>query len=191
MKHVKVYENFDSDELERIAQDLDTLGLVRKFRVECNIFVMIPAPGVHALDWPEWAFRNIETRVLCKEDDEIILERAFEKVLNGDFDIESNVHVEGIFKSAPELKEILSKEHMIELAEKVNKLGPLDSKMHEKGKLYTLQAEFLLDEVLGAMESRAEEIIGEETPQGKFFGQTSEIKHLRENIGWNVRIHKE
>jgi len=191
MRHIKIYENFDSDELERITQDLDSLGLVRKFRVECNIFVMVPIPGSHAFDWPEWAFRNIETRVLCKEDDEIILQRAFEKVLSGDFEVESNSHVEGMFKAAPELQEILSKEHMIRIANQVNKLGPMSPEMHEKGKLYTLQTEFLLSEVLDAMESRAEEIIGVETPQGKFFGQSSEMKHLQENIGWNIRIHKE
>lgn len=192
MKHVKIYEEFYKDEdVKDLVDTLSGVGLADKFRVECNLFIMVPMPGMNAFDWPEWAFRNIEVQINCQDNEEIILQKAFEEVLKGNFDVESNSYLDKMFLDAPELEEILSKEHMVEIAGKVNKLGPLDSKMHEKGKLYTLQAEFLLDEVLDAMESRAEEIIGEDTPQGKFFGQPAEMKHLQENIGWNIRIHRD
>ena len=192
MKHIKIYEEFYKEEdLQDLVDTLASVGLADKFRVECNLFIMVPMPGMNALDWPEWAFRNIEVQINCQNDEEIILQKAFEEVLKGNFNVESNIYLDKMFVDAPELEEILSKEHMIEVAGKVNKLGPLDSKMHEKGKLYTLQSEFLLNEVLDAMESRAEEIIGEDTPQGKFFGQPAEMKHLQENIGWNIRIHRD
>jgi len=192
MRHIKIYEEFYKEEdLQDLVDTLAGVGLADKFRVECNLFIMVPMPGMNAFDWPEWAFRNIEVQINCQDDEEIILQKAFEEVLKGNFDVESNSYLDKMFLDVPELEEILSKEHMIEVAEKVNKLGPLDSRMHEKGKLYTLQAEFLLDEVLDAMESRAEEIIGEDTPQGKFFGQPAEMKHLQENIGWNIRIHRD
>ena len=191
MKHIRIYEEFYKEEdLQNLVDTLASVGLADKFRVECNLFIMVPMPGMHAFDWPEWAFRNIEVQINCQDDEEIILQKAFEEVLKGNFDVESNSYLDKMFLDAPELEEILSKEHMIEVAEKVNKIGPLDSRMHEKGKLYTLQEEFLLNEVLDLMESRAEEMIGEETPQGKFFGQSSEMKHLQDNIGWNIRIHK-
>jgi len=191
MKHVRLYEEFYKDEdLQDLVDTLAGVGLSDKFRVECNIFIMVPIPGMAAYDWPEWAFRNIEVQMSCQDNEEIILQKAFDLVLKGDFVVEANTYLDKMFVDAPELKGILSKENMIKIANKVNKLGPLSPQMHEKGKLYALQSEFLLIEVLDAMESRAEEIIGEDTPQGKFFGQSSEIKHLQENIGWNIRIHK-
>lgn len=191
MKHLKIYEEFYKEEdLQDLVDTLAGVGLADKFRVECNLFIMVPMPGMNAFDWPEWAFRNIEVQLNCQDDEEIILQKAFESVLKGDFVVESNSYLDKMFLDAPELEEILSKEHMIKIANQVDKLGPLSPEMHEKGKLYTLQTEFLLNEVLDAMESRAEEMLGEETPEGKFFKQPAEMRHLNENIGWNIRIHK-
>ena len=78
-------------------------------------------------------------------------------------------------KSSPELVQELSKEHMIQLAKKANVMG----KQHEEGKLHTLQAKLLVPEIEDLMYSRLED------PQ-----DLRAVKHLDENIGYNIRVTK-
>ena len=178
MRHVKIYEEFYTQEdLQGLVDDLSGVGLIDKFLVECNCFIMIPDKSLHPFDWPEWAFRNISTEVFCKDDRKVILEKAFERVLNGEFTQESNVYLDGMFKSAPELIPALSKEHMIQLAKKANHM----SRQHDEGKLYTLQAKLLIPEIESLMHAR---VMG-----GKDY-KLSDLHHLDENIGYNVKYTK-
>lgn len=173
MKHVKIYEEFYSEEeIQGLIDDLSGVGMTNKFKVECNVFVMIPMKDLHPYDWPEWAFRNIETEVSCPNDDKIILEKAFEKVLNGDFVVESNSHLDQMFKDAPELIPVLNKDHMIQLAKKAKAM----SQQHERGKLHTLQAKLLIPEIEDLMYERMDK------------SDQKALRHLDENIGYNVRI---
>ena len=77
MKHLKIYEEFYSEEdLQDLVDSLAGVGLTDKFKVECNVFIMVPAKNTHPYEWPEWAFRNIEVLVSCQDDRKVILERA-------------------------------------------------------------------------------------------------------------------
>jgi hypothetical protein len=175
MKHVRIYEEFYSeDDLKSLINDLSGIGLSDKFKVECNVFIMVPNMD-HPYEWPEWAFRNIEVEVSCPDDRKIILERAFEKVLKGEFTQESNTYLDQMFESAPELVQKLSKEHMIQLAKKSKHMV----QQHGEGKLHTLQAKLLVPEIEDLMYSRLEDI-----------GDLGAIKHLDENIGYNVKVTK-
>ena len=176
MKHVKIYEEFyNAEDLQDLVDTLSGVGLADKFRVECNVFIMIPNKNVHPYEWSEWAFRNIEVEVSCREVRNIILERAFEKVLKGEFTQESNTYLDKMFESAPELVQELSKEHMIQLAKKANQM----TQQHEEGKLYTLQAKLLIPEIEDLMYSRLPDI-----------QDLGAVKHLDENIGYNIKITK-
>jgi hypothetical protein len=80
-----------------------------------------------------------------------------------------------MFESAPELVQELSKEHMIQLAKKANVMV----QQHDEGKLHTLQAKLLVPEIEDLMYNRLED--------NQDLGA---IKHLDENIGYNIRITK-
>jgi hypothetical protein len=80
-----------------------------------------------------------------------------------------------MFESAPELVQELSKEHMIQLAKKANVMV----QQHDEGKLHTLQAKLLVPEIEDLMYNRLED--------NQDLGS---IKHLDENIGYNIRITK-
>lgn len=176
MRHVKIYEEFYSDEeIKGLLGDLSDVGQADRFKVECNVFIMTPMKDVFWKEWPEWAFRNIETEVYCKDDRKVILEKAFEKVLKGEFEVEANVYLDKMFESVPELVPVLSKDHMIQLAKKANNM----SKQHHEGKLYTLQAKLLTTEIEDLMYSRLPDI-----------QDLGAIKHLEENLGYNIIISK-
>ena len=176
MKHVKIYEEFyTSEDLQDLVDTLSGVGLADKFKVECNVFIMVPEKNFHPYEWSEWAFRNIEVEVSCREVRSIILEKAFEKVLKGEFTQESNTYLDQMFESTPELVQELSKEHMIQLAKKANQMV----QQHDEGKLHTLQAKLLVPEIEDLMYDRLED--------NQDLGA---IKHLEENIGYNVRITK-
>jgi hypothetical protein len=183
MKHVKIYEEFYSEgDLKSLINDLSGVGLSDKFEVECNVFIMVPNKGDHPYEWPEWAFRNIEVEVSCLDDRKIILEKAFEKVLKGEFTQESNTYLDQMFKSTPELVHVLSKENMIQLAKKANQMV----QQHEDGKLHTLQAKLLVPEIEDLMYSRLGDIQDLDFLDANKYA----IKHLDENIGYNIRITK-
>lgn len=176
MRHIKEYNEFyDGEDLQDLVDTLSGVGLVDKFKVECNVFIMVPDKVKNPFDWPEWAFRNIEVEVICPDDRKIILERAFEKVLKGEFIQESNTYLDQMFESAPELVQVLSKENMIQLAKKANQMV----QQREDGKLHTLQAELLIKEIEDLMYNRLEDK-----------HQLGSIKHLDENIGYNIKITK-
>jgi len=176
MKHIKEYNEFyDGEDLQDLVDTLSGVGLVDKFKVECNVFIMVPDKEKHLFDWPEWAFRNIEVEVNCQEVRSIILQKAFEKVLKGEFTQESNTYLDQMFESAPELVQVLSKENMIQLAKKANQMV----QQREDGKLHTLQAELLIKEIEDLMYNRLEDK-----------HQLGSIKHLDENIGYNIKITK-
>ena len=174
MRHLKEYNEFyDGEDLQDLVDTLAGVGLADKFKVECNVFIMVPSKGLIPYEWPEWAFSNIEVEVSCSDDRKIILEGAFEKVLKGEFTQESNTYLDQMFKSAPELVPVLSKEHMLQLAKKVRSNPNLATR--ESDLLSSLQ--FLLtEEIEGLMVNRTS-------------GQR-ELEHLDENIGYNVRITK-
>jgi hypothetical protein len=176
MRHIKEYNEFyDGEDLQDLVDTLSEVGLADKFKVECNVFIMVPDKVKNPFDWPEWAFRNIEVEVICPDDRKIILERAFEKVLNGEFTQESNTYLDQMFESAPELVQVLSKENMIQLAKKANQMV----QQREDGKLHTLQAELLIKEIEDLMYNRLEDL-----------QDLGAVKHLDENIGYNIRITK-
>jgi len=176
MKHVKIYEEFyNAEDLQDLVDTLSGVGLVDKFRIECNVFIMVPDKEKNPFEWPEWAFRNIEVEVNCQEDRSIILQKAFEKVLKGEFTQESNTYLDQMFESAPELVQVLSKENMIRLAKKANQMV----QQREDGKLHTLQAELLIKEIEDLMYNRLKDL-----------QDLGAIKHLDENIGYNIRITK-
>jgi hypothetical protein len=176
MKHIKEYNEFyDGEDLQDLVDTLSDVGLADKFKVECNVFIMVPDKVKNPFDWPEWAFRNIEVEVICPDDRKIILERAFEKVLKGEFTQESNTYLDQMFESAPELVQVLSKENMIHLAKKANQMV----QQREDGKLHTLQAELLIKEIEDLMYNRLEDL-----------QDLGAVKHLDENIGYNIRITK-
>jgi len=177
MKHVKIYEEFyNAEDLQDLVDTLSGVGLADKFKVECNVFIMVPDKEKHLFEWPEWAFRNIEVEVNCQEVRSIILEKAFEKVLRGEFTQESNTYLDQMFESAPELVQELSKEHMIQLAKKANVMV----QQHDEGKLHTLQAKLLVPEIEDLMYDRLEDI-----------HHLGSVKHLDENIGYNIKITKQ
>ena len=181
MRHIKEYNEFyNAEDLQDLVDTLADVGQVSKFKVECNVFIMIPDKEKHAFDWPEWAFRNIETEVVCVDDEAVAQEKAFEKVLAGDFKVESNTYLDQMFESAPELVPVLSKEHTIELAKRVEKLPADHIDRDVNGSLYTIQF-ILIDEIESLMIERVP------NPSGDF---RSDLKHLNENIGYNVRITK-
>ncbi len=176
MRHIKEYKEFyDGENLQDLVDTLSGVGLVDKFKVECNVFIMVPDKEKHLFEWPEWAFRNIEVEVSCREVRSIILEKAFEKVLKGEFTQESNTYLDQMFESAPELVQELSKEHMIQLAKKANQMV----QQHDEGKLHTLQAKLLVPEIEDLMYNRLEDI-----------HHLGSVKHLDENIGYNIKITK-
>jgi hypothetical protein len=176
MKHIKEYNEFyDGEDLQDLVDTLSEVGLADKFKVECNVFIMVPDKAKSLFDWPEWAFRNIEVEVICPDDRKIILERAFEKVLKGEFTQESNTYLDQMFESAPELVQVLSKENMIRLAKKANQMV----QQREDGKLHTLQAELLIKEIEDLMYNRLEDL-----------QDLGAVKHLDDNIGCNFRITK-
>jgi hypothetical protein len=176
MKHIKIYEEFyNAEDLQDLVDTLSGVGLSDKFKVECNVFIMVPSKNLHPYEWSEWAFRNIEVEVNCREVRSIILEKAFEKVLKGEFTQESNTYLDQMFESAPELVQELSKEHMIQLAKKANQMV----QQHDEGKLHTLQAKLLVPEIEDLMYNRLEDK-----------HQLGSIKHLDENIGYNIKITK-
>jgi len=178
MRHIRIYEEFYSDEeIKGMLDDLSEVGLADKFKVECNVFIMVPNEKNNPIEWPEWAFRNIEVEVFCQNDEKIILEKAFEKVLIGQFDQESNTYLDQMFKSAPELTEILSKEHMIRLAKKVN--NEVLYHRHESGNLYALQENLLIPGIKNLMYKRIKD-----SDRDRF------EKYLKENIQYNIRITK-
>lgn len=189
MKHVKVFEEFYSiKDLQDLVDTLSTVGLADKFKVECNLFIMIPDKMKNGFDWPEWAFRNIEVEVICADDRQIILEKAFEKVLLGEFVQEENTYLDGMFRSAPELVETLGKPHIIDLAERI-KENPNLTISSKDGPLYSLQ--FLLsEEIEGLMIERLPKR-GDEIQTGveQAIDQRG-LRHLNENIGYNVKILK-
>jgi hypothetical protein len=177
MKHIKIYEEFyNAEDLQDLVDTLSGVGLSDKFKVECNVFIMVPSKNLHPYEWSEWAFRNIEVEVNCREVRSIILEKAFEKVLKGEFTQESNTYLDQMFESAPELVQELSKEHMIQLAKKANVMV----QQHDEGKLHTLQAKLLVPEIEDLMYNRLED--------NQDLGA---IKHLDENIGYNIKITKQ
>ncbi len=178
MRHIKEYNEFyDAADLQDLVDTLADVGQVSKFKVECNVFVMVPDEGKHTFDWPEWAFRNVETEVVCVDDERVAQEKAFDKVLAGDFKVESNTYLDQMFESAPELVPILSKQHTIELAERVEKLPADHIDRDDGGSLYTLQL-ILVDEIESLMAGRVPN------------PSSGELRHLNENIGFNVRITK-
>lgn len=184
MKHVKIYEEFYSDdEIKGLLGTLSNVGQANRFRVECNVFIMTPMKKIDFHDWPEWAFRNIDTEVYCEDDRKIIFEKAFEKVLKGEFKVEGDVYLDKMFKSVPELVPVLSKEHIMELAMQANS----SPKQHSEGKLHTLQAKLLTPEIEDLMYSRMAKI---ESPENPLVQNQAAIRHLDENIGYNVKIHK-
>lgn len=176
MRHVKIYEDFSDEDIKGLIDDLSKVGHADKFRVKCNSFIMVPDKTRQPYEWPEWAFRNIEVEVSCREVRSFILEEAFEKVLKGEFKQAAfDPNLELMFKSSPELVPILSKDHMIQLAKKANNM----SKQHHEGKLYTLQAKLLTTEIEDLMYSRLPDI-----------QDLGAIKHLEENLGYNIIISK-
>jgi len=178
MRHIKEYNEFyDAEDLQDLVDTLADVGQVSKFKVECNVFVMVPDKLKHTFDWPEWAFRNIETEVVCIDDEAVAQEKAFEKVLAGDFKVESNTYLDQMFESAPELIPVLSKEHTIELAKRVQKLPPDHIDRDVNGSLYTIQF-ILIDEIESLMVARIPN------------PSNGELRHLNENIGYNVRVTK-
>ena len=178
MRHIKEYNEFyDAEDLQDLVDTLSDVGQVSKFKVECNVFVMVPDKMKHTFDWPEWAFRNVETEVVCVDDERVAQEKAFEKVLAGDFKVESNTYLDQMFESAPELVPILSKEHTIELAKRVEKLPADHIDRDDSGSLYTLQF-ILVDEIESLMVGRVPN------------PSSGELRQLNENIGYNVRITK-
>ena len=183
MKHVKVFEEFyNMEDLQDLVDTLSTVGLADKFRVECNVFIMIPERGKNGFDWPEWAFRNIEVDVICPDDKRVILEKAFEKVLLGEFVQEENTYLDQMFKSAPELVETLGKPHIIDLAKRI-KTNPDKSNQERfgEGNLYSLQ--FMLSEEIEDLMVKRLDQMGEEIDQRG-------LRHLNENIRYNVKITK-
>lgn len=181
MRHIKEYNEFyDGEDLQDLVDTLADVGQVSRFKVECNVFVMVPDKMKHTFDWPEWAFRNVETEVVCVDDERVAQEKAFEKVLGGDFKVESNSYLDQMFESAPELVPVLSKENTIRIAKEVEKL-PADHIDRADTSLYTLQF-MLVDEIEGLMVKR--------TSKGGEMSDMNELRHLSENIGYNVRITK-
>jgi hypothetical protein len=178
MRHIKEYNEFyDGEDLQDLVDTLADVGQVSKFKVECNVFVMVPDKGKPSYDWPEWAFRNIETEVVCTDSKAVAQEKAFEKVLAGDFKVESNSYLDQMFESAPELVPVLSKEHTIELAKRVQKLPADHIDRDDRGSLYTIQF-ILVDEIESLMTNRIP------------MPGSGELRHLYENIGYNVKITK-
>lgn len=180
MRHVKIYEEFYSDdELRDLLGDLSDVGHGDKFSVECNVFFMVPTKNVNWKDWPEWSFRNIKTEVYCKDDRKVVLEKAFEKVLNGEFVVEKDTYRDQMFRDVPELVPVLSKENTIKIAKKVRDIPP-GSPLKREIDLYTLQS-ILREEIEALMIEKMKET-----------GYTEEdpLKHLRENISYNVRYSK-
>ena len=182
MRHIKEYNEFyDGGDLQDLVDTLADVGQVLKFKVECNVFVMVPDKDKNPFEWPEWAFRNIETEVVCVDDKGVAQEKAFEKVLAGDFKVESNQYLNQMFESAPELVPVLSKENTIRIAKEVEKLPADHIDRDDSGSLYTLQF-MLVDEIEGLMVKR--------TSKGGEMSDMNELRHLSENIGYNVRITK-
>jgi hypothetical protein len=182
MKHIKEYNEFyDGEDLQDLVDTLSEVGLADKFKVECNVFIMVPDKEKHLFDWPEWAFRNIEVEVICPDDKRIILEKAFEKVLLGEFIQEENSYLDQMFKSAPELAETLGKSNIIDLAKGI-KENPNKSNLERfgDGSLYSLQF-MLVGEIEDLMVNR---ISGPNDPDQR------ELRHLNENIGYNVKVTK-
>jgi hypothetical protein len=178
MRHIKEYNEFyDAEDLQDLVDTLADVGQMSKFKVECNVFVMVPDKGKHSYDWPEWAFRNIETEVVCTDSEAVAQEKAFEKVLAGDFKVESNSYLDQMFESAPELVPVLSKENTIRIAKEVEKLPADHPDRDVNGSLYTLQF-ILVHEIEGLMTDRISNL------------SSGELRHLNENIGYNVRITK-
>jgi hypothetical protein len=178
MRHIKEYNEFyTAEDLQDLVDTLADVGQVSKFKVECNVFVMVPDKGKHSYDWPEWAFRNIETEVVCTDSEAVAQEKAFEKVLAGDFKVESNSYLDQMFESAPELVPVLSKENTIRIAKEVEKLPADHPDRDVNGSLYTLQF-ILVHEIEGLMTDRISNL------------SSGELRHLNENIGYNVRITK-
>jgi hypothetical protein len=174
MRHVKIYEDFSDEDIKGLIDDLSKVGQADKFRVICNTFIMVPEKEKHPYEWSEWAFRNIEVEVSCREVRSFILEEAFEKVLKGEFEqVTSDPNLDLMFKSAPELVPVLSKDHMIQLAKKANSM----SRQHDEGKLYTLQAKLLVPEIEDLMYNRLPDL-----------QDLGALKHLDENIGYNIII---
>ena len=178
MRHIKEYNEFyDAEDLQDLVDTLADVGQVSKFKVECNVFVMVPDKDKNPFEWPEWAFRNIETEVVCVDDKGVAQEKAFGKVLAGDFKVESNSYLDQMFESAPELVPVLSKEHTIRIAKEVEKLPADHPDRDVNGSLYTLQF-ILVHEIEGLMTDRISNL------------SSGELRHLNENIGYNVRITK-
>lgn len=178
MRHIKEYNEFyDAEDLQDLVDTLSDVGQVSKFKVECNVFVMVPDKMKHTFDWPEWAFRNVETEVVCVDDEKVAQEKAFEKVLAGDFKVESNPYLDQMFESAPELIPVLSKENTIRIAKEVEKLPADHIDRDDSGSLYTLQF-ILVDEIESLMVGRVPN------------PSSGELRQLNENIGYNVRITK-
>jgi len=180
MRHIKEYSEFyDGEDLQDLVDTLSEVGLADKFKVECNVFIMVPDKVKNPFDWPEWAFRNIEVEVICPDDRQIILEKAFEKVLLGEFIQEENSYLDQMFKSAPELIETLGKPNIIDLAKRI-KANPNLTISQKDGSLYSLQF-ILVEEIEDLMVNR---ISGANDPD------QGELRQLSENIGYNVRITK-
>jgi hypothetical protein len=180
MRHIKEYNEFyDGEDLQDLVDTLSDVGLADKFKVECNVFIMVPDKVKNPFDWPEWAFRNIEVEVICPDDRQIILEKAFEKVLLGEFIQEENSYLDQMFKSVPELAETLGKPHIIDLAKRI-KANPNLTISQKDGSLYSLQF-MLVEEIEDLMVNR---ISGPNDPDQR------ELRHLNENIGYNVKITK-
>jgi hypothetical protein len=180
MRHIKEYNEFyDGEDLQDLVDTLSEVGLADKFKVECNVFIMVPDKVKNPFDWPEWAFRNIEVEVICPDDRQIILEKAFEKVLLGEFIQEENPYLDQMFKSAPELVETLGKPHIIDLAKRI-KVNPNLTISQKDGSLYSLQF-ILVEEIEDLMVNR---ISGPNDPDQR------ELRHLNENIGYNVKVTK-
>ena len=180
MRHVKIYEEFLSDdEMKDLLKGLSSVGLSSRFRVECNVFIMTPMKEMFWKEWPEWAFRNIDTEVYCEDDKEVVLEKAFEKVLNGEFEVEANVYLDKMFSSVPELVDVLSKENTIKIAKQVRNLPPSSTDRDDRGDLYTVQR-ILVEEIEGLMITRMKDT---------GYDEDYVLTHLNENIGYNVKIH--
>lgn len=181
MRHVKIYEEFYSDdEIMGILGTLSGVGQADRFYVECNVFIMTPMKKKFWKEWPEWGFRNIETEVYCKDDPKVVLEKAFEKVLKGEFKVEDNVYLDQMFKSVPELIPVLSKESVIKIAKDVASLPPNSIERDERGDLYTVQR-ILVEKIEGLMITRMKDTGYEEDYV---------LTHLNENIGYNVKFSK-
>ena len=195
MKHLQTYRIFEASkeltpEERDLLDDLADIGLADRFKVVCTLFVMVPLSDVHPFSWPEWNIKNIVIKNIFGSNRKEILSKAFEKVLSGNFEIESDHDIQDLFKIAPEIKEIVSKDHMVKVAKMVEKISPESPEMHMEGKLHTLQVNFLLEEILDQMEGRAKDLM-EEYTESKTNPEYWIIRHLRENIGWSILVTEE